>query len=125
MRRQDHVKGQIEFDFGVDSTPPPKNSCERTWLASAAAVWAEVHQRKMTIRWARDVSIMRPLLRQHGADELKDRWWAYVRTMNTYFAKRGWDIPTFAANVDRYWGKDDRVALVLRAGERNRCNRFL
>jgi hypothetical protein len=101
-------------------TPSSKRSEEQCFLEWASGEWGRVHERIMTVRWARDLAIVRPLLRLHGADELKARWLGFIRTMDEYFARRGWDIPTFCANVDRYWGQEDRVVLVQRAIRRRR-----
>jgi hypothetical protein len=68
----------------------------------------------MTVRWARDVALVRPLLRLHGAEELRRRWKAFIATMDEYFARRGWDVPSFSAAIDRYRGDVDRVPLVRR-----------
>lgn len=91
---------------------PPKCTPEQAWLAWAAAEWAAFHRAPMTIRWARDVTLIRPLLHLHGEDELKLRWQAFISTMDEYFARRGWDVPCFCAAIDRYLGKTDRVPLV-------------
>jgi hypothetical protein len=79
----------------------------RRWLQQAARAWGEVHQREMTVRWARDVALIKPLLRQHGPAELCARWCAYVRTMDPYLARRGWDVPTFSVCIDRFDGVVD------------------
>jgi hypothetical protein len=68
----------------------------------------------MTVRWARDLAIIRPLLQIHGEEELKCRWKAYLGTMDEYFARRGWDVPSFSAAIDRYRGERDIVPLVRR-----------
>jgi len=79
----------------------------RRWLQHAARTWCEVHGREMTVRWARDVTLIKPLLRQHGPAELAARWCAYVQTMDPYLARRGWDVPTFSACIDRFDGEVD------------------
>jgi hypothetical protein len=92
----------------------PKRTPEQAWLDWAAAEWAAFHRAKMTVRWARDVALIRPLLRLHGDDELKRRWHAFVTTMDEYFARRGWDVPSFSVAIDRYCGGLDRVPIVRR-----------
>jgi hypothetical protein len=79
----------------------------------------------MTVRWARDLTLVRPLLRLHGDEELKRRWQAYIATMDEYLARRGWDIPSFSAAVDRFRGGRDLVPLVriLRLREEERSCR--
>ncbi len=84
----------------------------RKWLQWAAREWGEFHQRQMTVRWARDVALIRPLLRQHGTQELAARWSAYVQTPDEYLARRGWDVPSFSTSIDRYAGRADCVEAV-------------
>jgi hypothetical protein len=86
-----------------------KRTPEHAWLAWAASQWASFHGSPMTVRWARDIALIRPLLRLHGEKELKSRWVAFVTTMDEYFARRGWDIPSFSRAIDRYVGLEDRV----------------
>jgi hypothetical protein len=93
-------------------TKTPKRTPEQQWLAWAAMEWAQAHQSRMTVRWARDLALIRPLLRLHGEEELKRRWVAFLTTMDQYFARRGWDIPSFSVAIDRYLGNRDRVPLV-------------
>ena len=101
-------------DLPALKAPERKRTPEQAWLAWAAEVWAACHQAKMTIRWARDLALIRPLLQLHGDEELKRRWTAYVTTMDEYFARRGWDVPSFSAAIDRYRGGQDRVPLARR-----------
>ncbi len=86
---------------------PEALSDPRRWLREAARAWGEVHGREMTVRWARDVALIKPLLRQHGVEELAARWCTYVQTMDPYLARRGWDVPTFSACIDRFDGEVD------------------
>jgi len=97
------------------SSPPPSRptqTTEQRWLAWAATEWGLIHGRPMTIRWPRDLALIRPLLRQHGEDEIKARWRAHVRTTDEYLARKGWNVPSFSESVDRYLGDRDRVDLV-------------
>jgi len=84
----------------------------RRWLQQAALAWTELNGPKMTVRWARDVAIIKPLLRLHGWDELTARWKAYINTDDLFFATRGWNIPTFSTCVDRFAGGKDRAAYI-------------
>jgi len=68
----------------------------------------------MTVRWARDLALIRPLLRHHGEDELKARWRGFIRTMDEYLARRGRDVPSFSAAIDRYAAQNDRAEWVRR-----------
>jgi hypothetical protein len=94
--------------------PKSKRTPEQEWLAWAAEEWAAAQGANMTVRWARDVTLIRPLLGLHGEEELKRRWKGFVRTMDEYFARRGWDIPSFSTAVDRYRGDVDIVPIVRR-----------
>jgi hypothetical protein len=108
---------QIPLRLALLPKPEPKTSKrtpEQAWLAWAAAQWADFHGAPMTVRWARDLALLRPLLRLHGDEELKRRWQAFLATMDEYFARRGWDVPSFAAAVDRYLGHQDRVPVTRR-----------
>ena len=89
-------------DLPAPKAKDRKRTPEQAWLAWAAEAWAAFHQAKMTVRWARDLVLVRPLLQLHGEEELKRRWKAYVATMDEYFARRGWDVPSFSAAIDRY-----------------------
>jgi hypothetical protein len=82
----------------------------RRWLQQAAQLWSQVHQRPMTVRWARDLALLKPLLALHGWDELAARWRAYITTADPFLATRGWDVPTFSRCIDRYLGHRDRAA---------------
>ncbi len=66
----------------------------------------------MTVRWPRDLALIKPLLQLHGEEELRARWQAHLRTMDEHLARRGWNIPSFSDSVDRYSGDRDRVELV-------------
>jgi hypothetical protein len=77
----------------------------------------------MSLRWQRDVVLLRPLLHQLGEEELRARWRAYVRTMDEYLARKGWNVPTFAQCIDRYVGEEDRAELVRRWNLRHRQER--
>ena len=89
-----------------------KRTPEQAWLIWAAEEWAAFHGSKMTVRWARDLALIHPLLQLHGEEELRRRWKAYMTTMDEYFARRGWDVPTFSMAIDRYRGDWDRVPVV-------------
>ena len=93
---------------------PKKRSTDQQWLDWAAGDWEQFHGRKPTIRWARDLALIKPLLRLHGEEELKLRWSAFVRTMDEYLARRGWNVPCFAECVDRFDSHRDRAELVRR-----------
>jgi len=110
-QRQSHDEAQ---PHPATPLPKPKRSPEQEWLTWAAEEWAAFQGAKMTVRWARDVTIIRPLLSLHGDEELKRRWKGFVRTMDEYFARRGWDIPSFSTAVDRYRGDVDIVPIVRR-----------
>jgi len=84
----------------------------RRWLQHAARAWCEVHGREMTVRWARDVALIKPLLRQHGWNDLARRWCSYVQTLEPRLARRGWDVPSFSACIDRFDGAVDRAEQV-------------
>jgi hypothetical protein len=101
-------------DLPAPKAKDRKRTPEQAWLAWAAEAWAAFHQAKMTVRWARDLVLVRPLLQLHGEEELKRRWKAYVATMDEYFARRGWDVPSFSAAIDRYRGECDLVPIVRR-----------
>ena len=103
-----------------DKRPHPKRTTEQAWLDWAAAEWARCHQAAMTVRWARDIALIKPLLRLHGEDELKRRWKGFLATADEYFARRGWDVPSFSAAIDRYRGEVDLVPLVRRRQIRDR-----
>jgi hypothetical protein len=107
---------QLEMDLALPiKTISPKLIPERLWLEWAASEWSAFHGgQQMTIRWARDIALIRPLLRQHGDKEIKARWGAFIRTMDEYFARKGWDIPSFSACIDRYCGSRDLVPIVRR-----------
>ncbi len=115
-RRPLHKKqgpGQLELGMDLPAHPAPVADTDpRRWLKWAAMEWRTFHQREMTVRWARDLSLIKPLLRQHGADELSARWRAYVQTMDEYIARRGWDVPTFSTSIDRYAGDTDCAEIV-------------
>jgi hypothetical protein len=91
-----------------------KRTPEQAWLAWAASEWTRFQGAPMTVRWARDLTLVRPLLRLHGEQELKLRWNGYLATMDEYFARRGWDVPSFSAAIDRYRGSTDLVPIVRR-----------
>jgi hypothetical protein len=111
---------QLELNIDISSESPivnSKSSPERQWLLWAAQVWHELNggaQQKMTVRWARDLALIRPLLRLHGEQELKLRWQAYVTTVDEYFARRGWDVPSFSFAIDRYRGNIDLAPIIRR-----------
>ena len=96
----------------------PTRAPDQLWLEWAAAEWREVHLAEMTVRWARDVALIKPLLRQHGDDEIKARWRAHVRTADEYLARKGWNVPSFVESIDRYLGDRDRVAMLRTWNER-------
>jgi hypothetical protein len=111
------MSDQLFLPLAGQPAPEPKPSNrtpEQAWLDWAAAEWEAFHQAPMTVRWARDLALIRPILRLHGPEELKRRWAAFVATMDEYFARRGWDIPSFSVSIDRYRGGVDRVPLVRR-----------
>jgi hypothetical protein len=106
-----------QLDLGLD-LPPEKPGRARTpeqqWLTWAASEWTRFNGATMTVRWARDLALVRPLLKLHGDRELRLRWNAYLATMDEYFARRGWDVPSFSAAIDRYRGSTDLVPIVRR-----------
>jgi hypothetical protein len=91
-----------------------QRTAEQAWLDWASAEWAAYHRAPMTVRWARDLALIKPLLRLHGEEELKLRWRGFLSTMDEYFARRGWDVPSFSTAIDRYRGELDLVPLVRR-----------
>jgi hypothetical protein len=105
------------------SSPGPKQRPEHRWLEWAAQEWQEIHGTPMTVRWPRDLALIRPMLRLHGEDELKARWRAHVRATDEYLARKGWNVPSFSESIDRYLGDRDRVELVRRWNEHQRNRR--
>lgn len=100
---------QLDLPIDVPPATVPDTLDPRRWLEHAARTWSEVHDRQMTVRWARDLAIIKPLLRLHGSDELAARWRAYIATEDPFLARRGWDVPTFSTCIDRYAGDIDRA----------------
>jgi hypothetical protein len=98
-------------------------STERQWLLWAAAEWKVAHGQNLTIRWPRDIALIKPLLHLHGEEELKSRWRAYVRTIDEYLARKGWNVPGFSESIDRYEGDVDRVEQVRDFNRRQRERR--
>lgn len=102
---------QLELNLGLPPEKPgPARSREQQWLDWAAAEWADYRHRKMTVRWARDLALIKPLLALHGDEELKARWRAHIRTTDEYIARKGWNVPSFSESIDRYVGERDLAA---------------
>jgi len=108
------MQKQLDLLPDIFSSKPARSADARTWLLRAAATWSDFHRRPMTVKWARDVTLVRPLLRQHGEHELLARWGAYVRAPDEYLARRGWDVPGFSRSIDRFKGNTDVAENVRR-----------
>jgi len=101
-------------DISQDYPKLRNKTPEQVWLLWASSEWMRLHRVKMTLRWPRDLALVRPLLRLHGELELKLRWNAYIATPDEYFARRGWDIPSFSSAIDRFHGSHDLVPIARR-----------
>jgi len=122
------IQQELILNCPSTSTPPPskpgrERSSEQQWLDWAANEWCQYRNRPMTVRWARDLALIKPLLRLHGEDELKARWRAHVRSMDEYIARKGWNIPSFSESVDRYAGDRDVAEAVRDLNLRRRAQR--
>ncbi len=111
---------QLELRLDVPANAPRTQTPEQRWLEWAAREWRNIHGGPMTLRWHRDLALIKPLLQLHGETELTARWRAHVRTMDEFLARRGWNVPSFASCIDRYLGDQDRADLVRRWNQRRR-----